>query len=187
MGVRCFVSVDIEDQGLLDALGEAQRGLENTGADLKCVERENIHITMRFLGDVREGLVGELQRLISGMEFEPFRVELRGLGAFPRLSRPRVVWVGISDGVEELKGIFRRLEPELVGMGFRPEGRGFSPHITVARVRSGRNRERLVEEVTTHADEVFGEMEFEHIRLKKSVLTPRGPIYSTIAESGSRG
>ena len=184
--MRCFVSVDIEDQRLLDAFDGAQRRLEETGAALKCVDRENIHITLRFLGDVREGLVGELQRLISSVAFEPFRAEFKGLGAFPSIRRPRVVWVGISDGVEELTGIFGHLEPELVGMGFRPDGRGFSPHITLARVRSGRNRQSLVEEVTAHADEVFGELEVEHIRLKKSVLTPRGPVYSTIAESGGR-
>lgn len=181
--MRCFISVDIEDRDLLDALKEAQGHLERTGADLKCVDRENIHITMRFLGDIREGLVDELKRLVSGLAFSSFRAELRGLGAFPSLRRPRVVWTGISDGVDELTDIFRRLEPELVGMGFRQEGRGFSPHITLARVRSGRNRERLVEEVMAHAEEVFGEMEVAHIRLKKSVLTPRGPIYSTIAES----
>lgn len=185
--MRCFISVDIEDQGLLDALEEAQRRLETTGADLRCVERENIHITVRFLGDVREGLVGGLQRLVAGVAFDPFRVELKGLGVFPGISRPRVVWAGMSEGVEGLTGIFRRLERELVGMGFRPEGRGFSPHITLARVRSGRNRDRLVEEVRDHADEFFGGFEIERIRLKKSVLTPRGPVYTTMAESTSRG
>jgi len=183
LDVRCFISVDIEDQGLLDALEEAQRRLERTGADLKCVERENIHVTVRFLGDVREGLVGELQRLISGFGFTPFKVKLRGLGAFPNLQRPRVVWTGISDGVEELKGIFQRLEPELVGLGFKPEARGFSPHMTLARVRSGRNRDRLVGEVVARADDPFGIFDVVHIRLKKSVLTPQGPIYSTVAES----
>ncbi len=86
--MRCFISVDMEDMRLLDALMGVQRRLEKTGADLKFVERENIHITLRFLGDVREGLVGELQHLISGMGFEPFRVEFRGLGAFP-ISQPR--------------------------------------------------------------------------------------------------
>jgi len=181
--LRCFISVDIEDPGLLDALEEAQRRLEATGADLKSVERENIHVTVRFLGEVREGLVGELRRLVAGTAFESFRAELRGLGVFPSFSRPRVAWAGIADGVEELTGIFRRLEGEIVGMGFRPEGRGFSPHITLARVRSGRNRERLAEEVRDRADELFGAFTAEHIRLKRSDLTPRGPIYTTVAES----
>jgi 2'-5' RNA ligase len=185
MGVRCFIAVEVEDEGLLDALGALQSRLVATGADLKCVERENIHLTLRFLGDVREGLVEGLKGLVSGLGFSPFRMELVGVGAFPNLRRPRVVWVGIREGVEELRGIFDRLEPEVVGMGFKPEGRGLSPHITIARVRSGRNRGKLVDEVSSHGDEPLGGFEVRHVRLKKSVLTPRGPVYSTLAQTGS--
>jgi 2'-5' RNA ligase len=185
MGVRCFVSVDIEDTGLLDLMERVQDRLKGTGADMKAVERENIHLTMRFLGDVREGLLEELKDVVSGIVFDPFRAELWGLGAFPNLRRPRVIWVGITEGVGELEGIFKRLETGLVGMGFRPERRGLSPHITLARVRSGRNRDKLVEQVLEHADEAFGGFEVGHIRLKKSVLTPKGPIYSTLAQSGT--
>jgi len=181
--VRCFVSVDIEDKGILDGLEEAQRRLASTGADLKCVERKNIHVTLRFLGDVREGLVSELRRLVSDAEFEPFQAVLKGLGVFPNIRRPRVVWAGIHEGAEELSRIFGHLEDPLGGLGFRPERRGFSPHVTLARVRSGRNRERLMEEVARSSDEFFGEMQVRHIRLKRSELTPRGPIYSTLDES----
>ncbi len=110
-------------------------------------------------------------------------MELEGVGVFPNLGRPRVVWVGVTAGAEELKGIFNRLEPALVEMGFRPERRGFSPHITIARVRSGRNRGQLVDEVLRSRGDGFGGFEVNHIRLKKSVLTPRGPVYSTLAES----
>ena len=183
--MRCFVAVDLEDPDLLNALGRIQDGLRGVGADLKCVERENIHLTMRFLGDVGEGVLEDLQGLISGVNFPPFGMGLRGVGTFPNLRRPRVIWVGITRGVDELKGIFDRLESGLVGMGFRPERRGFSPHITIARVRSGRNRDRLVKQVMDHTDDEIGEMEVQHVRLKKSVLTPRGPIYSTLAQSTS--
>ncbi len=181
--MRCFISVDIEEPRLLAALSESQRQLEMTGANLKCLERENIHITIRFLGEVRDVKVREIGQMISAIEFEPFKVELRGLGVFPRPSRPRVIWVGISDGVEELSKVYQSLEQGLIETGFKPEVRGFSPHVTIARVRSGRNRDRLMETVMADADKVYGDMEVKHIRLKKSVLTPRGAIYSTIAES----
>ena len=184
MAVRCFVAVDLEDPDLLDALGRFQDGLRGVGADLKCVERENIHLTMRFLGDVGEGVLEDLQGLISGVNFSPFGMGLRGVGTFPNLRRPRVIWVGITRGVDELKGIFDRLESGLVGMGFRPERRGFSPHITIARVRSGRNRDRLIEEVIALEGRDFGVFEVGHVKLKKSVLTPRGPIYTDLALSG---
>jgi len=166
-------------------LVRAQDLLRGTGADLKAVERENIHLTMRFLGDVREGSLEELKGVVSEVDFEPIRAELMGLGAFPSLRRPRVVWVGLTKGADELAEVFRRLESGLLGLGFKPEGRGFSPHITLARVRSGRNRESLAEQVSRNADEEFGEFTVRYIRLKKSVLTPKGPIYSTIAQSGT--
>jgi len=183
MGVRCFVAVEVEDAAILDAIGRVQAGLMGTGADLKAVERENIHLTMRFLGDVDEGLLEEVKGLVSGVRFDSFRMELEGVGVFPNLGRPRVVWVGVTTGAEELKGIFNGLEPALVEMGFKPERRGFSPHITIARVRSGRNRGQLVDEVIRSQGDGFGGFEVKHIRLKKSVLTPRGPVYSTLAES----
>jgi len=183
MGVRCFVAVEVENADILDAIGRVQAGLMGTGADLKAIERENIHLTMRFLGDVDEGLLEEVKGLVSGVRFDPFRMELEGVGVFPNLGRPRVVWVGVTTGAEELKGIFNRLEPALVEMGFKPERRGFSPHITIARVRSGRNRAQLVDEILRSQGETFGGFEVKHIRLKKSVLTPRGPVYSTLAES----
>lgn len=183
MGVRCFVAVDVDEPDLAGALGRVQAVLEGTGADMKCVETENIHLTMRFLGDVREERLGELVSLVEGLSFEPFRMELRGVGVFPNLRRPRVIWAGVTRGADVLAGIFERLESGVVGMGFKPDRRGFSPHITLARVRSGRNRERLVNEILGHADDEFGGMEVRHVRLKKSVLTPRGPIYSTLAQS----
>lgn len=183
MGVRCFIAVEVEDAVILDALGRVQAGLKGTGADLKAVERENIHMTLRFLGDVGEGILEDVKGLVSELEFAPFSMELEGIGVFPNLGRPRVVWVGLTKGAEELAGIFNILEPSLVGMGFKPEGRGFRPHITIARVRSGRNRAQLVEEVLNYRGEHFGEFEARHVRLKKSVLTPRGPVYTTLAES----
>jgi 2'-5' RNA ligase len=112
---------------------------------------------------------------------------LRGVGVFPSLRRPRVVWAGITEGVEELTAIFRDMEPRLVEMDFKPESRPFSPHITIARVRSGRNRDRLIEEVMALEDTDFGGFEAKHVKLKKSVLTPRGPVYTDLALSRDAG
>ena len=118
------------------------------------------------------------------MRFEPFRMALADTGAFPNLRRPKVIWAGVSEGVDELAEIFRELETGFVGLGFKREGRRFSPHITIARVRSGRNREALVEEVLRLREMDYGGFEVRSVKLKRSVLTPRGPVYSTLAESG---
>jgi len=178
------VAVEVDDPGVLDALRRVQSGLVSTGADLKPVERENIHLTMKFLGDVEDGLLGEVERVVANLKFEPFRMALAETGAFPNLRRPRVIWAGVTEGVDELAGIFRELESGFVGLGFKREGRRFSPHVTIARVRSGRNREGLVEEVLRHRDTDHGSLEVKSVKLKRSVLTPRGPVYSTLAESG---
>jgi len=183
MALRCFVAIDLDNPALLDTLEGIQASMIRTGADLKCVERDNIHVTLKFLGDVREELIGELIRRVSEISFKPFNVELKGVGVFPSLRRPRVVWAGISEGKEELKEVFQILESELTGIGFKPEKRRFSPHITIARIRSGRNRDHLVKVLLDRENEKLGDFNVESIRLKKSVLTPKGPIYSTLAES----
>lgn len=187
MSARCFISVDVEGSELLNALVGVQDDLRSTGADLKLVKRDNIHITMRFLGDVDKGLVEKLKGLIEDVEFSPFSVELRGVGVFPNLRRPRVIWVGIAEGVEELSRMYSEVESGVTGLGFRSESRGFSPHITLARVRSGRNRDALVDRLRGHADDSFGSFLVERVKIKKSVLTPKGPVYSTLAGSVSTG
>jgi 2'-5' RNA ligase len=187
MSARCFISVDLEGPELLDALVGVQDDMRSTGADLKLVKKYNIHITMRFLGDVDEGLVEKLKDLIGDVKFSPFSVKLRGVGVFPNLRRPRVIWVGLAEGVEELSRVYREVESGVTGLGFKPESRRFSPHITLARVRSGRNRDALVERLRAHTDDSFGGFLVERVKLKKSVLTPRGPVYSTLARSVSTG
>jgi 2'-5' RNA ligase len=186
VSVRCFVAVDIEDSELLEAFEKAQAVFKSTGADLKSVETGNMHITLRFLGDVPDGEVEGVGDVIRRLEFEPFSLDVNGVGVFPSLSRPSVVWAGLEgERLPEMLRIYTELEKGLKRLGFEPERRGFEPHLTLCRVRSGRNREQLAETVRELADEHFGELEVRHVRLKKSVLTSRGPIYSTLAESKS--
>ncbi len=83
--------------------------------------------------------------------------------------------------------VYSEVESGVTGLGFKPESRGFSPHITLARVRSGRNRDDLVERLRGHTDDSFGGFLVERVKLKRSVLTPRGPVYSTLAGSVSTG
>ena len=187
MSVRCFIAVEVNEAATLDGIARAQQSLRATGANLQLVERENIHLTLKFLGDVREGLLPEVIKVVSETSFEPFRVALKGVGVFPNFRRPRVVWVGVKEGAEELEAVFRELEPRLVELDFKPESRPFSPHFTIARVRSGRNRETLIEEVMALEDADFGGFEVRHVKLKRSVLTPRGPIYTNLARSSDLG
>ncbi len=180
---RCFVAVDIDAPQLKAALLRVQGALVATGADVKTVEDENIHITLKFLGEIPEERTTRVAQLIKGIAFKPFTLDFRGVGVFPSPSRPSVVWAGVTGEASEMLAVFTELERGLKALGFEPERRPFQPHVTLCRVRSGRNRAQLAEAVHTMEDEEFGPQRVEHIRLKKSVLTKNGPIYSTAAES----
>lgn len=180
--IRSFLAFDIEDERVLWRLEEVQGLLANTGADLKPVKIQNIHLTVRFLGDVSLPMVDAIYEEMKQVSFTPFDVTLRRLGAFPRLSRPRVIWAGIKKGADELVNVFKQVEPRLRGLGFKPDNKGFSPHLTIARVRSGRNKVQLEKVVRELENRDFGTIRAECLRLKKSVLTPKGPIYSTLRE-----
>lgn len=180
--IRSFFSFDIENETIVRRLSEVQGMLANTGADLKRVKPQNIHLTVRFLGDTSPPMVDAIYEEMKQVSFTPFEIELRGLGAFPKLSYPRVVWAGIRKGANELTNVFEQLEPRLRGLGFKPDTKGFSPHLTIARVRTGRNKVQLIKFVRELEDYEFGAIKAECLRLKKSVLTPQGPIYTTLRE-----
>jgi 2'-5' RNA ligase len=180
--IRAFIAFEIDNYLVLKRLSEIQKTLINTGADLKPIEPQNIHVTMRFLGDISPTSVDAIYEEMKKIAFQPFNIELKGLGAFPTLKYARVVWVGIQKGAQELKSVFDQLEPCLQTLGFRPDPKGFNPHLTIARIKSGRNKAELAKCIEEMVNYECGIIRAEYLRLKKSVLTPKGPIYSTLKE-----
>jgi 2'-5' RNA ligase len=180
MKFRAFISFDI---GTREELVRVLDELRGTKASLKLVRPELMHVTIKFLGDIDESRVPDIEaamrRAVDGVH--PFTVRLRGLGAFPSARKARVVWVGM-EGTDPLAGIASRLEAELAAMGFEPERRGFSPHLTLARVRGGGRLEGLAELIEEHRDADLGSIEIRSIRLKRSILSPAGPSYSTMVD-----
>ncbi len=180
--LRTFISIDIEDASILDRLVAVQEELSRSGADLKIVERRNIHLTIRFLGQIPSIMVDEVAKVMERARVPKFNIAIRGLGAFPGISRPRVIWAGVIDSSGSLVKIHKEIELGLRRLGFKRESEEFVPHITLARLKSRRNIERVVQVIRRYEDELFGEMVVKCIRLKRSILTPRGPIYSTLRE-----
>lgn len=178
MPFRAFISADLPPIPLLETLAHALRGASR---DLKVVSVEHLHLTLKFLGDTEEGLVPEI---VSAMReasagVAPFTIRVRGTGAFPNLDRPKVLWVGIEGG-EPLGRMAKRLDEDLAALGFPRESRAWSPHVTLARVRGTRDLARAQALLREHADELFADVHVEEVRLKKSVLRPQGPEYSTV-------
>lgn len=184
--VRCFVAIECGKLEIVNIIKQIQRILESTGANIKSVEPENMHLTLKFLGEIQHHKVDEVTEIIKETSFEPFNFTVEGIGVFPNKKRPSTIWAGITDGVSDIVTVFEELDIKLSRVGFEQEHRRFHPHLTICRVRSGKNRDKLVDELMRLENQEFGSVEVNKIVLKKSVLTQNGPIYTTLAESHQR-
>jgi len=180
--IRCFIAIDIDQKNILEKILSIQKVLKETNADLKLVEPQNIHLTLKFLGEISEEKVKKVIEAIKNIQFKSFKIVLKGLGVFPTIAHPRVLWIGITNGFKDASSIFIQLEDKLANLGFPKEERGFSPHLTIARVKSGKGKAELIKILEKFKNEEFGEISVEAVKLKRSVLISKGPIYSTIFE-----
>lgn len=180
MKFRAFIAVEVQPSERLMAMF---RELAQSRADLKVVRPQQMHITLKFLGDTEEALAEDILSGIrsSAEGIGPFSMRLVGMGAFPSLSNIRVVWVGIEDG-KLLGKIAGKLDENLRALGFERDKKGFVPHLTLARTRSPRNMANVQEIIRNNAATDFGEYPVEKVLLKKSVLSPQGPSYSVVLE-----
>ncbi len=180
--VRSFISIDLDDQQILSRVGSILSSLQAMGGDMKPVERENIHLTLKFLGNVSTPRLGDVKSSLQQLAFPPFTAEIKGAGAFPNLNHMSVIWVGVNEGWTQVEQVYEQVEKLLSPLGFRRENRPFSPHITIARVRSGRKRDEMANFLQHLDDESFGSFTVDKVRLKQSILSSSGPQYSTLQE-----
>jgi len=184
--MRSFIAIELP-KDVRDFLGGIQERLKSSGADVKWVEPQNIHLTLKFLGEVDEKKLDKISGILEDIaqKGSAFKIRIASLGAFPKINFPRVIWVGLDKGDEETKSIARGLEEKIEKVGIPKEDRAFSSHITLGRTRSTLNRERLVQELNNLASNLGGNPEFEvtKITLFKSTLTPKGPIYEVLKEA----
>jgi 2'-5' RNA ligase len=184
--IRSFIAIEIENQELLDRISTLQRTLGNTGANIKFVKPENVHITLKFLGEVPSPLIEMIGNHLQTLRFEPFNASLHGVGVFPSVNRINVVWLGITKGIPKFLALYRQIESQLQTLGISPDHRGFNPHVTIARLRSAQNKKPLVQVILGMKDCEFGIFTVNSVKLKKSVLTPQGPRYTTLMDIRAR-
>lgn len=181
--IRLFVAVEIESIESWRKIIEFRDAIIPCSIDggIKPVEDENIHITLRFIGEVPEPHLPRIMRCLSVIQnFKKFHIAINGVGAFPSMARPRVVWVGVKNGVEVLRDIRESFEGCLKGLA-KEDREEFVPHITVARIKGRYKSECLAAVLRRYEIEDFGTSPVTQIKLKRSQLTPRGPIYTDVA------
>jgi len=185
---RAFIAVDLSGLLELAPVFDAINGIEGK---IRTVEPENVHLTMKFLGDTPASSIHDIVRVMKEavVGARPFSLEFKGVGAFPRMDRPRVIWIGVEgeEGVRTMGGIAKNLDLGLSKLGYQREKREFSPHLTVGRVKFIKDKRSLRELFSDHEGVDFGKVDIGSIKLKKSVLSPRGPTYSTVEEIELKG
>ncbi len=177
--MRVFVAVDLGSEEVRRRIVEIQEVLTRSGADLKSVEPQNLHFTIRFLGEVGEREVEGIHGALKGVEGSQFKVSFKGLGYFPDSKHISVVWVGVDEGGEELIHLAEQVEERLKTLGFKPDKK-FVPHLTICRVKSGRFKDQLLRAGEQFSGVHLGVDTVSSFKVKQSQLTPRGPIYTDI-------
>jgi RNA 2',3'-cyclic 3'-phosphodiesterase len=180
--LRTFLAVEISSP-IRARAGELIAALAATTADVKWVEPHNLHLTLKFLGDVHHREIAEVCQAVAegAAEVEPFELEVRGAGAFPNAARPRTVWLGASAGADQMVLLHDRLEAALAELGYRKEHRRFQTHLTIGRVRgTGPGIAELGKLLQQHADFAVGSMTVQKVTAFSSTLMPAGPVYEVL-------
>ena len=182
MGVRTFLALDL-DEAIRQRIVEAQQRIGQTDAKVKWVEPENMHVTLKFLGDVEEDKVGGVCDVVAEVAggLEPFGFDVQGvLPVPPRGRQLRMLWVGVQEPTGRLAALHEQLDKALASLGFEAEGRRFAPHITLGRIKSAKDPAALRQAAAPLVEEPFGTQQAGQVTIYSSRLTPTGPIYTVL-------
>ena len=175
--MRVFVAIEISNKEVINSIKKIQ---DKINIDAKPVETKNFHFTLQFLGEISEEIKHKIIQALHTIEFSSFSITLKGVGAFPKLKFPRVIWIGTDEnGGNMLIQLSKKVEKAMEPLGFFSD-KPFKPHITIFRIK------KKIGDITNELESQkvigFGIQEISSIKLKKSELTSRGPIYSDLME-----
>jgi 2'-5' RNA ligase len=185
--LRCFVSLSLPEK-IKDNIVTLTEGLRESGADIRWTRSTNLHITLKFLGQVPElgiaGISGALGKVLD--QKKSFIIKFSGLGVFPDIRRPRVVWVGIEKP-RRLLALQQEVADSLVPLGFSLEDRPFRAHLTLGRLRSRVGLGKFLKELASMEETFFGEFRVSALKLMKSELAPSGAVHTELSVHGLGG
>lgn len=191
--IRAFVAVPLPEP-TLERIAQIQGQLERQvpRASVRWVRRDAIHLTLKFLGDTLTEKLPVIEAALSAVARNApgCTAAMGGVGCFPNTSRPRVVWAGLEESSGRLAALQAAIEEAMANFGYRPEGRGFTPHLTIGRLQRQASRSdvaRVGEVVATAIIDPIGEVPVEHFALIRSILKPSGAEYTTLARFPLRG
>jgi len=180
--LRSFIAIELPDSAK-SALAELQGELKKTGADIRWVKPDNVHLTLKFLGNIEEKIISTIVQVIQGTcnKYTPFNLEIKEIGFFPDMKSPRIIWVGIN-GNTTIAGMQSEIDSGLSSLGFEREKRNFAPHLTLGRFRTSRGKKFITEAVEQFRNRSFGVIGVTSLSLMRSDLHQAGAQYTKIAE-----
>ena len=185
--VRCFLAIDLNED-VYQALEDLSQKLRSPRIDVRWVRTKNIHLTLRFFGEISsQEITSASQAIEKAVEtVSPFEIKIQGLGAFPSLRSPRIVWAGI-DASHQLIDLEQRISSELKQKEWPPPDKPFKPHLTLGRVKSSRNKQDFVHLVIKHGQASIGRLDVDHVSLIRRDLRPSGAVYTPINRFSFKG
>jgi 2'-5' RNA ligase len=182
--IRSFIAVEVPDE-VKSLMAETKACFHPLDPHIRWVKIEGVHLTLKFLGNIERSQIEPisecLREAVAGQR--PFEVRAEGAGVFPNMRYPRVLWVGLSEGLDELSSIHDKLEEKLAGLGFEPESRPFNPHLTLGRFRDGRRAGRAISlEMFDKAAQLAESFMVHRVLLMRSQLYPAGAVYTVLKE-----
>jgi 2'-5' RNA ligase len=174
--MRCFIAIDLPDE-IKKELAKAQKALPIEDAKLTNVNPELLHLTLRFLGEISDFQVNKIKEILKKIKLNKFRAKLNSIGIFPNENFIRVVWVGLEPN-DKFNDLRNEIEKELEKAGFKKDER-FESHVTLTRIKWLKDKKNFVEKIKKIKVKSL-EFEVEDIKLKKSALSPKGPVYEDI-------
>jgi RNA 2',3'-cyclic 3'-phosphodiesterase len=183
--IRTFLAID-PGKPIRERALALQNYLAETGVTVKWVESDNLHLTLIFLGEVEDRNLMAICRATAAEagKHEPFPLTLAGAGCFPNERRPRVLWIGVSEGAEEVCSLQRALEGPLLDLGcYRREERAFTPHLTLGRVQSDQGTSDLSTALARKKDWQAGTTTISEVLIMSSELRSKGPVYTVMGRA----
>ncbi|MDO8610053.1 MAG: RNA 2',3'-cyclic phosphodiesterase [bacterium] len=175
--MRAFVAIEIYSNEIINLISKFQSEIN---INAKPVEPHNLHFTLQFLGDISQDMAEKVMISLNSVKFSSFMVNFKGIGVFPKLKFPRIVWIGTDEnGGKSLVELSKKVENVLTPLGFSVD-KPFKPHITVFRIKN------KIGDISKELDKFksidFGTQEITGFKLKQSVLSSKGPVYSNLME-----
>jgi len=183
MGIRSFLAFDLPPEIRLQ-IGEISRELKKSRLPARWVREENIHLTIVFLGSIKENVVEDLKETVGSVTrgFTGFTVKLSGVGVFPSLRKPRVFWIGLGGDIEGLSRLRDELQKTLTVVGLQEEKRPFRAHLTLGRFKDRLNNDEELTRILDRYHDISSEScTLNELVLFKSDLKPSGPVYTKMA------